>query len=295
MRTQRVLLDEGAAGGGGAAGGSGGSSGGAAGGGSGGAGDWLTTLPEALRADPSLVKFKSGEELARGYINAQKLIGAKRLEAPQPTWDEKKWEEFYTQVGRPDVPDKYVLPEGVKPSEKLSLDEKRMKETREVMHKLGLTEKQGKELLGYYVKSMNESMQAADGEMGKRRDLAMATLRGKYGEALDEKIKIGIAAANKLGGEEFTAWLDRTGVGNDPELINVMVQVGEMMAEDVGGGGGGGGGAGSTREVAAAEISRLRTDSDFLRALTTQHDPGHAEAAKKWLELHQRAFPGKQS
>ena len=58
------------------------------------------------------MKFTSQEELARGYVNAQRLIGTKRLEAPQPTWTEKEWGALYDTLGRPKELERYTLPQG---------------------------------------------------------------------------------------------------------------------------------------------------------------------------------------
>ena len=44
--------------------------------------DFLSTIPEELREHPSLSPIKDVENLARSYVNAQKLIGADKIPLP---------------------------------------------------------------------------------------------------------------------------------------------------------------------------------------------------------------------
>ena len=41
-----------------------------------------------------------------------------------------------------------------------------------------------------------------------------------------------------------------------------------------------------------AEIERLSADTDFLNRLTDRDKPGHADAVRRWSDLHARAFDG---
>ena len=45
--------------------------------------DFLGSIPEDLRDHPSLSPIKDVENIARSYVNAQKLIGAENI---QPSW-----------------------------------------------------------------------------------------------------------------------------------------------------------------------------------------------------------------
>lgn len=258
-------------------------------------GDWRASLPVEIRDDPSITKFTGVPDLAKSYVHAQRLIGTKRMEAPQETWTDKEWGQLYDTLGRPKEPGSYILPEGVTPEARLGLDDAKMGEVRKVMHGLGLSEKQGRALLGHYVTSMNSTLAAADGEVAKKRELALAELQGEYGAKLDEKVLAGKNAVMKLGGERFARWLDTTKAGDDPEMVRVMVKIGEMLREDSGSGAGGqGGGMSSAQQQANDQIRALKVDKTFMEALTTQHHAGHAEAVARWAALFQTAFPGKQ-
>jgi hypothetical protein len=96
---------DGGAGGSAGAGGSGGS-GGDGGGGGGGGGNppaWLTSsiTNAELQKHPGLTKFKTVEELASGYVNAEKAIGAKRFAVPGKDAKPEDWNAVYEALGRP--------------------------------------------------------------------------------------------------------------------------------------------------------------------------------------------------
>lgn len=297
MRFKHVLRNPDGEGGGGSQGGSGAGNQGAGGAPGGTTGDlgWRATLPEPLRADPSIAKFKDVGDLAKSYVAAQQLIGTKRLEAPQPNWDESKWNQFHDAAGRPKDPNGYTFPDGVKPREGIAFDETKLNAAKGLFHKLGLSEKQGKEVLGYYVNSINGAAEEQDRALATARETSLAELKGRYGDKLNEKLAAGRLAVEKVGGEPFKAWLDKTHAGDDPVFIDTMVKIGELLSVDSSRGGGGGSGFGSGGEQAKAEIASLRTDTKFLEALTSQHHPGHMEAVAKWEKLHAAAFPGKQA
>lgn len=283
----RILLNTDGEGGGGATGGEGGAVGGAA--------PWYAALPDDLGKDPSIVKFKDVPELAKGYVNAQRLIGTKRLEAPQPTWTDKEWTALYDAIGRPPSPDKYAPPDGVKFAEGVQFDAAKLNGVKAKFHELGLTEKQGREILGLYMGSVNGAVEAEQAARKQTQEKAMADLKGEFGDKLDEKIGLGRQAIEKLGGDKLRDWLNASGVGNQPEMVRAMIKLGELLQGDNSRGGDqGGGGFTAEQETARAEIGSLRGNKEFLLQLTTQHDPGHKEAVARWTSLHAKAFPGKQ-
>src|SRR6187402_285557 len=73
--------------------------------------DWRTSLSEDYRNSPSIAKFKSQDELAKGYINLEHEFGKPKLPAPQDNWTEKEWGELHGRLGRPEKPEQYELPE----------------------------------------------------------------------------------------------------------------------------------------------------------------------------------------
>ena len=69
--------------------------------------EWLQQVPEDIRGEAALQTVPDIGTLAKNYLNAEKLIGQQRLPAPQTSWGDKEWGEFYSKIGRPEKPEGY--------------------------------------------------------------------------------------------------------------------------------------------------------------------------------------------
>ena len=111
--------------------------------------DFLNMIPEELRDHPSLNPIRDVGNLARSYVNAQRLIGADKLPLPVNPTDEDL-DNIYGRLGRPETPDGYnVTADGNIVTEEIANDFKG------VAHQLRLTPDQASGILEYY-KSMSE-------------------------------------------------------------------------------------------------------------------------------------------
>lgn len=116
--------------------------------------DWSSYVPEDLRDKPyfqQILKSENpGKELVTQFDNAQKLIGSKPQAVPKDDAPDEDWNKFYETV-RPEKADEYEL----KPADlgkgkehiteflkQQGADEAFLKETKELMHKHGLTKRQ---------------------------------------------------------------------------------------------------------------------------------------------------------
>lgn len=289
------LAADGAGSGGGA--GDGGSTGGGtgAGDGAGASGtppDWRASLPENLKTEPSLADVPDVGTLAKRFVDAHKFIGLKRLEAPTQSWDEKKWGEFYTALGRPEAPDKYKVPE-VKVPEGMEVSEDAIKAARENLHKLGLTQKQFEGALQWYLGFESEQFKKTTAEVESGRATAEAKLKEEWGDKFAQNADIARAALKKFSSPDFAKWVDESGVGNNPELVKVFHQIGMSMLEDTARGKGPGLPLNDST-AAAMELANLKLDTEFMKALTKREHIGHRTAVARWTQLHERAYPGKQ-
>lgn len=234
------------------------------------------------------------EELAAGYVNLQRLVGSRRLEAPQDSWTDKEWGNLYDQLGRPSDLAKYQVPSDVKLPDTVKLDEQKLAEVRRSFHELGLSEKQGSAVLGIYAKRLADSLAADESRVAQERQAAEVALRGEFGDQFDTKLAAGQKAIQELGGEELRNYLNTSGLGNNVHMVRAMIKLGEMLQSDSSQAGGSGGGFTSEQSAAIAEIASLKGNKEFMAALLAAHVPGHNEAMEKWRQLHYKAYPGKQ-
>lgn len=240
---------------------------------------WLDSLPQDMRADPSLATIPDISTLAKNYVETKRALGTEKIPKPQKNWGEKEWTDFYNTLGRPPEPDKYSNPE-VKLEDGVALDAERMKAVKSEFHKLGLTDKQAKGILEYYLGTINSQVKTEREGSQAAVAAAEAALRKEWGQKYDMNAELAKAAANKFAKPELFQKY-----GNDPDFLSFLAQVGAGMMEDSAVG------KGNNQllppKVAAErEILKLKGDPEFMRRFMK----GDKGAVAIWNEQHRLAF-----
>lgn len=226
---------------------------------------WRDSLPEDIRENPTLKNFSDVANLAKSYIHAQSAIGKKGVIVPGEKASDEDWQNFYKSVGVPEL-DKYEV--------KLPQDRNANPETiakfKEAAHKAGLLPKQAQEMLGWYseyeanaVKAHQEATQA---NLTKELD----GLKKEWGEGYDKQIALARMAVREVGGNDFVEYMNKSGMGNDPQLIRFMAKMGKALGEDKLRGDTSGRMGGMTPEEINDEINRITLDPG-----SPYHDSGH--------------------
>ena len=77
---------------------------------------WRDSLSDDIKGDASLENINDINSLAKGYVHAQRMVGADKIALPGKYATEDDWQQVYTKLGRPDSPENYELnyniPEG---------------------------------------------------------------------------------------------------------------------------------------------------------------------------------------
>lgn len=198
--------------------------------------------PVPLREHPKLRQFRSPADLARSYLEAQRLIGKKAVGLVRPAEDAPDEDkaafqrELRAMVGVPDGPDGYqlVLPGEAEPHEHL------MPWFRQAAHDLGLSPDQAAGLVQGYHCLVDEMAQEAgrqeevEAEADRRR--ALDALRATWGERLPERAENArrgfMAVADQAGitDAEAKAFMARN--GDDPVMLRMFNLVGNAFRED---------------------------------------------------------------
>jgi len=140
-------------------------------------------------------------------------------------------------AARFNVPDEYVLPDGVDP------EGERVKSFLETAKELGLNQEHFDKLLEFDSSNQPNIEEMAFDHVKK---VHVQALEKKLSEIGNEKMNELVSGAKKaidaIRTDEISAWLD-TGPGNDPMFIEVMAQFSKVIGEDAiqllqGGGGG---------------------------------------------------------
>lgn len=273
------------------AGGTGAGGGGTGAGGGGVAAPWYAALPDDLKGNQNITSLKSVEDLAKGYVSAQSLIGQKRLAVPGKDATPQQWDEVYNAIGRPETFDKYSEPT-VKAVDGVTMDKDGLVKARQLFHKAGLTDAQQKQVMDFYYNGINDNFTKLKQSSDSARDLATQALKQEWGDKFDPNLNIAKEALRKFGDPEAMKEIE-AGLGNNPALIKMFHRIGSTIMEDRSRGGGQGdfnpGGAAD----ALRAIDDKKGDANFMTALNTANHPQHKAAVATWTELHGKAFPKK--
>lgn len=262
-------------------------------GGGGGGNQFLTTLPEDIRGEPSLQTFKDVGTLAKSFVEAQKLIGSRRVAIPGEKAADAEWDTFYNNIGRPGTPDLYedVVLKDETGKVLMEPDKAQLGELKKFFHKMGLTGKQARMMQEYSLGYLHKNNLASAASEQERVNNETAALREDWGESFDKNVDVARSVIKKFGDQPFLEYIEKTGMGNNAQLIRLLHKVGTSMLEDTGRRGGDPLPLNdSTR--AMNEIELLKTDVEFQKALGDPTHVGHTAAVNRWTNLFRAAHAG---
>jgi len=249
---------------------------------SGGSGnEFLEMIPTDLREHPSLSPIKDVENLARSYVNAQRLIGSDKIPMPVNPTDEDL-DRIYGKLGRPEAPDGY----GIKADGQIVTEDVATNFS-DVAHKLRLNPEQAEGIMEYYKSTVQQAMTADAGLVEEARESTEATLRQEWGRAYEQKVEAAAKTAQEFADQSvFDLTLsDGSKLGDNAEFIKAFAKIAEFRQT-------------VTSEDTVAEMSQsnvmtpanARAEIDAImgdrsHAYWNKNNPGHANAVANMQNL----------
>jgi len=223
---------------------------------------WRDNLPDDLKGEKTLEKFvgkdwsEAGPALAKSYINLEKM--PRGLTVPGEAATPEEWNAYHDKV-RPAKIEEYgvaaKVPDGMNWSKEA---EQRIVSS---MHKRGLTTAQAQGVINDYLGIAHEGL--LNMEQGKNLAIADAekSMQDEWGGLYPQNIALVQRIVTEFGDDGFKAYLDDTGLGNDPNFLRFVYNLGRPMLEDnlVRGDG-----LGMRRNEAQAEIDAIMKTKEWL-------------------------------
>jgi hypothetical protein len=245
---------------------------------------WRDILPEELKNDPSIIKYASIEDLAKGHQHLMKTIGSDKISIPDKHATPDDWKALFNRLGNPEKLEEY----DVKVNDESGLDGDFVDWYKQTAHELGVLPHQAQDLINKFVDRNTEFANGMKAEMETSLNETVSSLKQEWGQAFDHKVNAAQRAVKEIGGEELAKALDRTGAGNDPAVIKTFARVAEFLKED--------------SEVTGGKTSTVMTPGDALqRARTIMTDkthpfndsshPNYKAAQKEVGQLYEVAYP----
>jgi hypothetical protein len=252
--------------------------------------DWKSGLAEDIRSNPHLENFQSPNDLAKSWINAQKLIGKEKLPVPTDKDGKEIWDAVYSRLGRPESPKNYKLPELQRPEGYPAPDPKEIEGILSKAHELGLNNKQ----IGELYKGFMEGEFAKFNQFGEQKSQtrldAETNLRKEWGKSYEEKIGKAKQVLNNLADDDIKAMTEE-GLGNDPRFIKFLSNIAGKLSEDAMGGKPSG--FSMSPDEAKSEIARIQGEamSNPKHPLVNKEHPEHDMLVQKMSKLFAFAHP----
>lgn len=243
--------------------------------------DFLNLIPEDIRQHPSLSPIKDVENLARSYVNAQRLIGADKIPMPVNPTDEDL-DRIYGKLGRPETPDQY----GISADGNI-ITEERATEYADIAHKLRLTPDQAKGVLDYYRSVAENDMTTMANTNAQAMEQSAAALQAEWGDNYDAKMQSAQKVVDQFGAGNIMEMqlADGTKVGNHPDVIRAFAKIADfrqtVTSEDTVSEGTSS--MGMSAQQAGNEIQAIMGDSSH--AYWDKRNPQHQQAVERMQQL----------
>lgn len=237
--------------------------------------EWMTSLPDGLKADASLARFEDVPSLAKSYVELRSTMG-NRLAVPAADAPPEEWGKVWDALGRPKEAAGYEFPDGVH-AETAEM-------FRPIAHQLGLNPAQAKALAEF-------DMQRIEGFVTKANADSAAdlqTLKDELGNDYEPKRLAAKAVVEKIFGEESADFLDELDdrVGSR-KLVEGMMKLSDLVGETPRVDGDGGRVTGASDAEAEATLKGLQKDPAWREKLTNKDAATVAEHSRL-LEAAQR-------
>lgn len=253
--------------------------------------DWREELDASVKEHPSLKNFKSPGDLAKSWVEAQKLIGRDKIPVPGEKATKEDWDTVFERLGRPKDKTGYTIPDVKLPDGLPAPKPEFIEELKAKAHELGLLPAQISGLYQWFMDSEVNQYNQYSSEREKTRGEAENALRKMWGKAYEQNYQIAESAVNKYGSEEFINKLKATGLNNDPDVIQFIASMAKNFSEDKITGKPSG--LTLSPEEAKAKIASIQAEAmkDRTHWMNNKHHPEYEYGIRMWKELHEQAYP----
>ena len=188
------------------------------------------SIPQEYREEKSLENINSMEDLLKGYVHAQKLVGTNKIPVPNKHSTDEDWNEVFKRLGAPDSPEdyKYNLKD-------VEMDQNQVSEFNKAAHQLGLLPKQAEGLIKFY-NEMNGNIAATQEEQAAQAQLNTETeLKKEYGPQFAKRLDQAKKLAVSTLGQDFlekTYLKDGSRLGDNLSVIKAFSSLADKLSED---------------------------------------------------------------
>jgi hypothetical protein len=192
---------------------------------------FFDSLPEDLRAEPSLRNFTDPVSLAKSYVHAQRMIGADKIPLPGKSATDDEWRQVYKRLGAPDSAKGYDFKVGAD-----IMRDTEIEAFRTAAFEAGLNSKQAGRIAQFLEGTVTQSRAAMEEGADAVRYAGEQELRQEWGQAFDQQVQLAHkAAVTFLGNTDLldsVELADGRLLGDHPAIVKMFANLAKEIGED---------------------------------------------------------------
>ena len=239
-----------------------------------------------VKGDPSITKYKTVEELAKGHIALSGKLGGS-IAIPKDNASDTERGEFYNKCGRPDKSEEYKFTQVEGLHESIKITPESDKAYKDFSHSIGLSNAQADKLNKWYLENVSNVVKQDMELTTKTANEAETKLIGEWGQNHATNMALAKNVALKFGGEDIIEAMGEA--ANNPAVLKMLAGIGKAISEDSINRLGVSGLSAGSKEEALQKIKEMESNTEH--ALHKPDDPNHKEAVKTRTELYKVAYP----
>ena len=246
--------------------------------------EWLSGfdgIDTDLFSDPSLKAIKDVPSLVKSYVNSQKLIGADKAIIPTANSTDEERMAFYHKMGLPTDFGEYDVKEG----EKAILKEEMREEFRKTAFENKLMPEQAQAMFDFLENHTNTELERMNESNQEKLAADISNLKNEWGEAFEQNVHTAKLAVAEFGGEDLKAYLNESGLGNDPNIIKVFNEIGKQFFKEDSFGGKGTPAYGLSPADAQKKVGEIT--GDLNGAYYNSNHPDHNRMVKEVNKMYE--------
>ena len=195
-----------------------------------GEGNWNDGMPEDMRSNPNINKYKSLEEFGKGHLNVVQKVGEKGVIVPKEGASQEEIDKFYNTMGRPDKPEGYSFGEVEGLHKGIETSPEGVANLKKTLHGFGLSNAQASGLYKWYMNNISEGLTKHDASVAEGNEVSRSALKREWGKDYDNNITIANRLLTHFGGKETVdAFGDLT---TNPGALKFLANLGKKISED---------------------------------------------------------------
>ena len=191
---------------------------------------YLDFMGDDAKNDPNITRYKTGEDLYKGFKSQSELVGKKGIIIPDDSSDDATRANYRKAMGIPDDANGYELPELEDLHPEAKVTPEALAGFKALAHRHGLSTKQTEGIFGEYFGMISGALNKRDEISMSTKNEAEAALRSEWGKDFDSNATVARRVVEKFGGKDAIEAFGE--LGNKPAVMKFLSNLGKTISED---------------------------------------------------------------